>query len=47
VEVPALAGEMQAGNEKLFNPQWEGRIASRVESAPLPDDWIDHLEWEI
>lgn len=38
---------MVYGTSTLFNPQWEGRIASRVENAALPDDWIDHLEWGI
>ncbi|MEY5019789.1 MAG: hypothetical protein RLZ22_877 [Verrucomicrobiota bacterium] len=35
------------GTSTSFNPQWEGRIATRVEDAALPDDWIDHLEWGI
>jgi dTDP-4-dehydrorhamnose 3,5-epimerase-like enzyme len=38
---------MVYGTSTSFNPQWEGRIASRVERASLPDDWIDHLEWGI
>ena len=38
---------MVYGTSTSFNPQWEGRIASRVERASLPEDWIDHLEWGI
>ena len=38
---------MVYGTSTSFNPHWEGRIASRVEMASLPEDWTDHLEWGI
>lgn len=34
---------MAYGTSTSFNPDWEGRIASDVENAPLPSDWIDYL----
>ncbi len=30
---------MVYGTSTVFNPDWEGRIASDVEKAPLPADW--------
>lgn len=35
---------MVYGTSTTFNPDWEGRIASGVENAPLPLDWTDYLE---
>jgi len=34
---------MVYGTSTVFNPEWEGRIASGVERAPLPPDWDAHL----
>ncbi len=34
---------MTYGTTTTFNPDWEGRIASEVESAPLPADWSAYL----
>ncbi len=35
---------MVYGTSTTFNPEWEGRIRSGIESAPLPTDWSDYLE---
>jgi dTDP-4-dehydrorhamnose 3,5-epimerase-like enzyme len=35
---------MVYGTSTTFNPDWEGRIESAVENAPLPPDWADYLE---
>jgi len=35
---------MVYGTSTSFNPDWEGRIASGIETAPLPVDWTDYLE---
>jgi dTDP-4-dehydrorhamnose 3,5-epimerase-like enzyme len=37
---------MVYGTSTTFNPEWEGRIESGVENAPLPRDWSDYLENE-
>lgn len=34
---------MVYGTSTSFNPDWEGRIGSDVENAPLPADWTDYL----
>lgn len=34
---------MAYGTSTVFNPAWEGRIASGVESAALPPDWESYL----
>ena len=34
---------MVYGTSTTFNPEWEGRIASGIESAPLPADWSSYL----
>jgi dTDP-4-dehydrorhamnose 3,5-epimerase-like enzyme len=34
---------MVYGTSTVFNPSWEGRIASDVEKAPLPGDWDRYL----
>ncbi|WP_341408182.1 hypothetical protein [Luteolibacter soli] len=34
---------MVYGTSTVFNPAWEGRIASDVEKAPLPPDWDRYL----
>lgn len=34
---------MAYGTSTPFNPDWEGRIASDVENAPLPADWVNYL----
>lgn len=34
---------MVYGTSTTFNPDWEGRIGSAVENAPLPEDWSDYL----
>jgi dTDP-4-dehydrorhamnose 3,5-epimerase-like enzyme len=34
---------MVYGTSTVFNPTWEGRIASDVEKAPLPPDWDRYL----
>lgn len=34
---------MVYGTSTVFNPDWEGRIASDVEKAPLPADWDRYL----
>ncbi|MFQ3578419.1 MAG: hypothetical protein SNJ52_05350 [Verrucomicrobiia bacterium] len=45
----ALRGEgardliMVYGTSTTFTPEWEGRIASRIETATLPPDWQDYL----
>jgi len=31
------------GTSTTFRPEFEGRIASGIESAPLPDDWQDYM----
>jgi dTDP-4-dehydrorhamnose 3,5-epimerase-like enzyme len=35
---------MTYGTSTSFNPDWEGRIASDVENAPLPEGWINYLD---
>lgn len=35
---------MVYGTSTSFNPDWEGRIESGVEIAPLPPDWAAYLE---
>ena len=35
---------MVYGTSTTFNPDWEGRIESGIENAPLPVDWTDYLE---
>ncbi len=35
---------MVYGTSTTFNPDWEGRIGSAIENAPLPADWSDYLE---
>lgn len=35
---------MVYGTSTSFNPDWEGRIESDVEKAPLPPDWEKYLE---
>lgn len=35
---------MVYGTSTTFNPEWEGRIASGIENAPLPSDWISYLD---
>lgn len=35
---------MVYGTSTTFNPDWEGRIESGIESAPLPPDWSAYLE---
>ena len=34
---------MVYGTSTVFNPDWEGRIASDVEKAPLPPDWDRYI----
>lgn len=34
---------MVYGTSTTFNPEWEGRIASGIERAPLPSDWEGYL----
>lgn len=34
---------MVYGTSTTFNPEWEGRVASDVEKAPLPSDWERYL----
>ncbi len=34
---------MVYGTSTVFNPEWEGRIASDVEKCPLPPDWDRYL----
>lgn len=34
---------MVYGTSTTFNPDWEGRIGSAIENAPLPPDWSDYL----
>jgi len=34
---------MVYGTSTTFNPQWEGRIASGIENAPLPAEWNAYL----
>jgi dTDP-4-dehydrorhamnose 3,5-epimerase-like enzyme len=34
---------MVYGTSTVFNPAWEGRIASDIEKAPLPADWDRYL----
>jgi dTDP-4-dehydrorhamnose 3,5-epimerase-like enzyme len=35
---------MAYGTSTTFNPDWEGRIESGIENAPLPPDWVTYLE---
>jgi dTDP-4-dehydrorhamnose 3,5-epimerase-like enzyme len=35
---------MVYGTSTTFNPEWEGRIASEVEAAPLPASWERYLK---
>lgn len=35
---------MVYGTSTTFNPDWEGRIESGIEAAPLPPDWAKYLE---
>jgi dTDP-4-dehydrorhamnose 3,5-epimerase-like enzyme len=35
---------MVYGTSTSFNPAWEGRIASGVEAAPLPEEWVKYVE---
>jgi dTDP-4-dehydrorhamnose 3,5-epimerase-like enzyme len=35
---------MVYGTSTTFNPDWEGRIESGIENAPLPMDWTDYLK---
>lgn len=35
---------MVYGTSTPFNPDWEGRIESSIENAPLPSDWTFYLE---
>ncbi|MFT4550679.1 MAG: dTDP-4-dehydrorhamnose 3,5-epimerase-like enzyme, partial [Verrucomicrobiales bacterium] len=34
---------MVYGTSTIFDPDNEGRIASGIEKAPLPDDWEQYL----
>jgi dTDP-4-dehydrorhamnose 3,5-epimerase-like enzyme len=34
---------MVYGTSTTFNPDWEGRIGSAIENAPLPADWAGYL----
>ncbi len=34
---------MVYGTSTSFNPDWEGRIESDVENAPLPEDWTSYM----
>ena len=34
---------MVYGTSTTFNPDWEGRIESGIEAAPLPADWSAYL----
>lgn len=34
---------MVYGTSTTFNPDWEGRIGSAIENAPLPADWSGYL----
>jgi dTDP-4-dehydrorhamnose 3,5-epimerase-like enzyme len=34
---------MVYGTSTTFNPEWEGRIESAIESSPLPPDWAAYL----
>lgn len=34
---------MVYGTSTTFNPDWEGRIESGIESSPLPPDWAAYL----
>jgi dTDP-4-dehydrorhamnose 3,5-epimerase-like enzyme len=34
---------MVYGTSTVFNPEWEGRIASDIEKCPLPPDWDRYL----
>jgi hypothetical protein len=34
---------MVYGTSTVFNPPFEGRIASGVEACPLPQEWQDYL----
>jgi dTDP-4-dehydrorhamnose 3,5-epimerase-like enzyme len=34
---------MVYGTSTIFNPDWEGRIESGIEAAPLPPDWAAYL----
>jgi len=35
---------MVYGTSTTFKPEWEGRIESGIEAAPLPPDWVNYLE---
>jgi dTDP-4-dehydrorhamnose 3,5-epimerase-like enzyme len=35
---------MVYGTSTAFNPEFEGRIASEIETAPLPESWAAFLE---
>lgn len=35
---------MVYGTSTVFNPDWEGRIESGIEKAPLPPDWQRYLD---
>ena len=37
---------MVYGTSTTFDPAFEGRIASELESAPLPEEWREYLESE-
>ena len=41
--IPAGRCSMVYGTSTVFNPAWEGRIASDVEKAPLHADWDRYL----
>lgn len=32
------------GTSTSFNPEWEGRMESGIEGAPLPPDWSNYLK---
>jgi dTDP-4-dehydrorhamnose 3,5-epimerase-like enzyme len=34
---------MVYGTSTTFNPDWEGRIVSQIETSNLPEDWINYL----
>jgi dTDP-4-dehydrorhamnose 3,5-epimerase-like enzyme len=38
---------MVYGTSTTFHPDWEGRIASEVENAPLPPQWEDYLRQDV
>jgi len=35
---------MTYGTSTVFNPEWEGRIASGIESCSIPPDWQEYFE---